>query len=90
MDFKVGDKVIITPDMSVNEYTLGTIEKINVRDRIAYVNGDWRYTAFLWPASAELQLSEVLQKRAELKKAYHDSMALVYQLRNVIIRGELP
>lgn len=47
------------------------------------------HMAFVFPARAEAHLIEILRKREALKKAYDDSMKLIYELRNAIIRGEV-
>jgi hypothetical protein len=46
------------------------------------------HVAFVFPARVEADLIEVLTKRQQLKKAYDDSMKLIYELRNAITRGE--
>lgn len=44
---------------------------------------------FCWPVEAEDELRSILTERARLKKAFDDSMSLVYQLSNKIARGEV-
>jgi hypothetical protein len=45
------------------------------------------YQHFCWPAAAEEELKAIIAQRAALKKAFDDSMALVYQLRNKYSRA---
>lgn len=47
------------------------------------------HKAWVFPARAEAHLREVLTKRQALKKAYDDSMKLIYELRNAVIRGDV-
>lgn len=42
--------------------------------------------AFVFPLSAEGEILEVVRQRAALKKAYDDSMKLVYELVNKLTR----
>lgn len=44
---------------------------------------------YVWPIEAKDELFEIIRKRVELRKAYDDSMSLIYNLRNKIARGEI-
>lgn len=48
-------------------------------------------TDFCWPYSEDIlkRLTGICSERAGLKKAFDDSMNLVYRLQNEIARGEL-
>lgn len=47
------------------------------------------HSAFVFPAKAESRLREILIKRQALKRAYDESMRLIYELRNAVVRGDL-
>lgn len=42
--------------------------------------------AYVYPLEVETELLAVIEARQELKKAFNDSMSLVYQFRNKLIR----
>lgn len=46
------------------------------------------HTAYVFPARVEDELIEILDERKQLKKAYDDSVKLIYELRNAVTRGE--
>jgi hypothetical protein len=46
------------------------------------------HSAYVFPARVEADLIEILTERRRLKKAYDDSMKLIYELSNAIVRGE--
>lgn len=88
---KVGDSVVWADDMSKPDIHSGTLAKI--KGDTCWLEGEGsesaRFLAFMWPARAEGELRSILTKRAELHKAFDDSMNLVYELRNKLSRGEL-
>ena len=47
------------------------------------------HSAYVFPARVESQLVAIATERQRLKKAYDDSMKLIYELRNAITRGEV-
>lgn len=67
----------------------GTVVKIN-GEFIQYGSRaeDSVYAAYVFPARVEQDLAEILETRQQLKKAYDDSMKLIYELINAIGRGE--
>lgn len=67
----------------------GTVVKIS-GDFIQYgaKAEDSVHSAYVLPARVEADLIEILAKRQALKKAYDDSMKLIYELVNAITRGE--
>ena len=88
--FKVGDKVLIPDSLhSASQILEKVITKVE-KDTIQCGSVEQTYyKAFCWPASAREELIKILETRAELKKAFDDSMKLVYELKNKISRGEL-
>jgi hypothetical protein len=77
---------------SIQEHELDVRRSRTATDDFFYVAGkkfDAHHKGFCWPVAAREELLAVITKRAALKKAYDDSMALVYQLSNKISRGEL-
>jgi hypothetical protein len=57
-------------------------------DYLKTVEHGFLHRAYLFPVQADNILTQILKERARLKKAYDDSMALVYQLRNAVTRGD--
>lgn len=45
-------------------------------------------TSYVWPISAKQELVAALIERRMLKKAFDDSLMLIFQLRNRVTRGE--
>lgn len=88
--FKVGDKVIQVTDLDkvegMRELTVTKVGKDTVQ-----CGGpeETYYTAFLWPIAVREELAKIIRVRAELKKKYDDSMGLIYELKNKIVRGEV-
>lgn len=73
----------------------GTVSKIVVEGTWEYicVNGknkmeDAMNASFVFPGRVEKDLEQIVQERARLKKAYDDSISLVFELSNQIARGE--
>lgn len=86
--FKAGEKVIWYDDLDKpSTMHVGEIETIQ---------GEWAYltdrdpvhVGFLFPFRVRNELQAIVIKREELKKAWQDSMELIYQLNNAIVRGE--
>lgn len=73
----------------------GTIERHDLARETgdAFVSAKgWEYVYmkdFCWPVQAEAELRAVVEERARLRKAFDDSMSLVFGLRNKISRGEV-
>ena len=91
MQVKIGDAIVWAEQMNVPVLNRGTVTQAN--GDACWVDGKHRpedclYSAFVWPARVEAELVAVLTLRRRLKKAYDESMGLVYQLRNRITRGE--
>lgn len=85
--FKPGDKIIVATSLDrLSDLHEETITKVS-KDTVQCGSSENQYyTAFTWPVAYKSQLEEIVQKRAELKKAFDDSMGLVYELKNKIAR----
>lgn len=89
----IGKKVVWTMSMdSPKDLQEGTVTKVG--GEIAWVDGhhkaeDCVYKAYLWPAEVKKELIAILIERAMLKKAYDDSIGLIYELRNKVTREDL-
>lgn len=93
MNVQVGKKVVWCHDMA-DPSTLqeGTVTRVG--GEIAWVDGHHRpedciYKAYLWPAEVKDELLDIIKERARLKKAYDDSMGLIYQLGNKVTRENM-
>ena len=91
MQVKIGDAIVWADQMDLPVLNRGTVTQ--VRGDACWVDGKHRpedclYQAYAWPARVEAELVAVLTERRRLRKAYDDSMGLIYQLRNRIERGE--
>lgn len=94
---KIGDRIVWVPDfLDALQMRTGTVTKIDNRDNtmlLCWVDNrhkaeDCISQAYCFPASASHDLIDIMNKREELKKAFDDSMKLVYELRNKVSRGE--
>lgn len=87
MKFKPGDEVIWFDDLDrPDTFHHGTIEKLD--KEWAWIAGEPRHQGFLFPSRVREEFLEIVRHRAELRKAWMDSMKLIYELNNAIIRGE--
>ena len=95
---KIGDKIFwCTALESPSEIREGTITKMSPKTspgQLVWVDNAHRpedciFADYCWPIAAKEEMRKILTKRAELKRAFEESMGLIYQLRNKIIRGEL-
>ena len=94
---KIGDKIVWYHDLSdPTSKAEGTITRMAIQQQtsVCWVDRKHRpedclYLSVTWPAAYAEELAAIVQERARLKKAYDDSMILVYQLRNKIARLEL-
>ena len=93
--FRVGDPVIFPRTLDDPFLTEGTVTRSTTQQGTAviwvdnkHLPEDCLYASFAWPAQYKKELREILEKRAALKKAYDDSMGLVYELRNRITREQ--
>jgi len=87
---KLGEQVILVDRLDDPQIRTGQVTRI--KGDTCQIDGDpdhWVYTTYLWPIRVEAELVAVLTERQRLKKAYDDSMALVYELSNRIARGDL-
>ena len=89
---KIGDQIIWCFDYEAGPVRKGTVTKVSGAD-LVYVDQhhkaeDCIYQYLCWPAEAEEELKTIIAQRAALKKAFDDSMALVYQLRNKHSRAD--
>jgi len=93
MKVAVGDKIVWFHDAAdPSTIRSGTVTRVSAD--LCWVNDhhkpeDCIYQDFTWPGRVEDELRNVLADRAHLKKVFNDSMKLVYELRNKIVRGEL-
>lgn len=56
---------------------------------VKFSNGDWYYSANIFPSSCKNELIRILTERQKLKRIYDDSIKEIYELRNKISRGEI-
>ncbi len=90
---KVGDRIVwfVNADDAPENLLEGTITRI-IED-VCWVDNNHRpadgiYTPYCWPARVREELTAILVERNRLKKAFYNSMELVYQLRDAVTRGE--
>jgi hypothetical protein len=85
--YKVGDEVVWFHDLS-NPSTMqqGTVTKLD--REWAWINDYLIHQGFIFPVRVKDELTEIVKTRQQLKKAWEDSIRLVYQLSNAIIRGD--
>jgi hypothetical protein len=89
--FKIGDEIVWGDIDKVSSLREGTITKIGID--FCWVDNyhkseDCIYQAYCWPKKYKEELENIITKRVALKKAYDDSMALIYELRNKIVREQ--
>jgi len=94
--FDIGDRICWTGDFTnPGDIRSGTITKVAkvANQGFVWVDNhhkpeDCIFTSWCWPLSAQDDLKAVVTERQRLKKAFDDSMKLVYELRNRVARGE--
>lgn len=85
---KLGDAIIWVGNFDGSEnIRAGIITKISTDFELVWVDNahkvfDYIIVAYCWPIRYQSELQAVIDKRRELKRAFDDSMGLVYQLRN--------
>jgi len=90
MKLEIGDEIVWTGNFDdPDSLRRGIITKVS-KD-FCWVDKyhkpeDCIYQSLCWPGEFEGELRAILEERAQLKKAYDDSMKLIYQLRNKITR----
>ena len=90
MKLEIGDEIVWTGNLDdPDSLRCGIITKVS-KD-YCWVDKhhkpeDCIYQSLCWPAEFEGELRAILEERARLKKAFDDSMKLIYQLRNKITR----
>lgn len=88
-----GDTIIVVTDYSdpdsTKEYVVKKFTKGKPGEDTVSTDAGIFYAAFCWPIEAKEELMKVIKERHRLKKAYDDSMDLVYELKNKIARGEI-
>lgn len=90
MKFSPGDPIVWATDLDKpSSIQHGTVVKVS-GEYLQYgpKAEDSVHAAFVFPARVETDLVAVITERQRLRKAYDDSMKLVYELRNAITRGE--
>jgi hypothetical protein len=93
---KVGDRICWTGDLDTEANVRdGTVTRTKKDGDfwLVWVDGhnkaeDCIYSTYVWPVAAKDDLIAVLTERRRLKKAFDDSMTLIYQLKNRVSRGE--
>lgn len=94
LKLKVGDPIVwCVNDLVDPKIRSGTITKISPRETWCWVDGhhkaeDCVAYEYVFPASAKDELIKILEERRALKKAYDDSIGLIYKLRNRVALGE--
>lgn len=94
--FNIGDQICWTGDFTdPQSIQRGTVTKTQPPGAMALLwvdhyhkAEDCIYQAWCWPLKANDELLAVVTERQRLKKAFDDSMGLVYELRNRVARGE--
>lgn len=90
MRAKVGESIIWATSMEdPTSIRRGTVVRTGEFIQYGPKAEDSVHSAYVFPARAEARLIEILTERQRLKKAYDDSMKLVYELANAITRGEI-
>lgn len=93
--FNPGDRVLVIGDFSdpstIVEYVVVQDKGLDVitASREGLQDNAVMYRDFVWPISVRDRLTQIVQFRAEKKKELDDSMKLVYELKNAIVRGEV-
>lgn len=93
--FKIGDKIVVATSEAAKVYE-AVVTKQAIYNGVVvlwidnkHLPEDCLYAVFAWPIAVKEELLEILGRRARLKKEYDDSMSLIYELRNKIVRGEV-
>jgi hypothetical protein len=95
---KLGDRICWTQDIddpsAISEGTVTKITKATSVEALFWIDNqhkpeDCIYQSITYPIAAKEELVSILQERAKLKKAYNDSLKLLFELRNKIVRGEI-
>lgn len=89
IQFKKGDIAVLAAELDKPNLYRFTVVKVEGDYLHGNREGEIFHRAFCFPEKAEAELTEILKKRQALKKAYDDSMGLVYELVNKCIRGEV-
>ena len=97
MKFELGDVVLWSATSEdPNGVRSGRITKMGKpgSEQLIWVDGrhkpeDCIYAAFCWPERVKDEYLRILMERKRLKKEYDDSMKLIYELRNRLVRGEI-
>ena len=91
--FKAGDHVVWASDLSdpttVEEGVVTRVGSESGQDTVWIGNRGVFFADFMWPGRVTDHLIGIIAERQKLKKAYDDSMKLIYELRNQIARGEI-
>jgi hypothetical protein len=93
---KEGDKIVWNTSSydSPESVVTGTVTKVSGKD-LCWVNNQHRpedciYQAYTYPAEYKDELIAILTERQKLRKAYDDSLKLLFELRNKVTRGDPP
>lgn len=87
---KPGDQIIWATDLDKPQSLRhGTVVKVS-GEYLQYGPKveDSVHVGFVFPARVESDLVAIITKRQRLRKAYDDSMKLIYELRNAVTRGD--
>lgn len=87
--YKVGDTILTCDLADYTSLRKLTITKISKDGMELTTSVGVLYATFCFPAIAEAELLSILKTRQSLKKAFDDSMGLIYDLNNKLSRGEV-
>jgi hypothetical protein len=91
---KLGDQICWQGDLSGRELDIHTGTITNLSKDWCWIDGNHKSEDgfslfFIWPIAAKDELEKILLERRRLLTAYDDSMKLIYELRNRVVRGEI-
>lgn len=85
-------RMLVTTDLD-DPHAILRLDKVGEQKQSGEVyfkmsNGEYYHQAYCWPIAWEQEVITLITERARLKKAYDDSMKLVYELKNKIKRND--
>ena len=95
-NIKVNSKIFYITDLTdPNSIKIGTVTKLNENNLcdLIFIDNqhkaeDCIYASYCYPINVLGEMTDIILKRAELKKAFDDSITLIYILNNAIDKGE--
>lgn len=86
---KIGDTILVPRSLDdpsgITEHVITKVMKDSVQcgsPEMVF------YSAFCWPIEVKDELIKILETRRALKKQFDDSMGLIYELKNKIVREQ--